>query len=203
MRVSESEARVPQNLRLFIAILLPNEIKAEIASVQSKFRSALPASDISWTRREQFHLTLKFLGNVSGGRVDALKDTLFATCRSSSGLRLSAEGIGFFPQAGPPRVVWAAVREESGQLGRLYDQIAEATRDFGEPEKGQTFAGHITLARVRRIKRAESETLQTVARSLEKNVFGRWTTKKIEIMRSDLTPDGAHHESIASVRLGE
>lgn len=203
MTASESGERAPRNLRLFIAILLPDEIRAEIANAQSKLRSALPGGDISWTRPEQFHLTLRFLGNVPDTRLEALKSMVKAVGESSSPLELSAKGIGFFPPAGPPRVVWVGLQEESGRLGNLHDRIADATGDFGEPVKAQTFTGHVTLARVRRIKRSESETLRRVATTLAKNDFSRWRTGKMEIMRSDLTPDGARHESVLSVHLGD
>ena len=50
--------------RLFIALPLPAEVKDAIEATQRELRDALLQGRVNWTKREQFHLTLKFLGNV-------------------------------------------------------------------------------------------------------------------------------------------
>ena len=76
--------------RLFIALPVPQAVKQEIQLVQERFRRELPEGCARWTRPEQWHLTLRFLGNVDAARVGAL--TLMSieeTCRLSEGSFMS------------------------------------------------------------------------------------------------------------------
>ena len=59
-----SDALPPETLRLFIALTVPEDVKTEIEKAQAALRRALPEGRVRWTKREQLHLTLKFLGDV-------------------------------------------------------------------------------------------------------------------------------------------
>jgi 2'-5' RNA ligase len=107
-------------LRLFLAISLPDSVKDEIEKAQRQLRVAFPGKLVRWTKREQFHLTLKFLGNVRESRVSGLISALRETCMPLSELQLRAEGIGFFPDARFPRVIWAGVRDRKNLLFELH-----------------------------------------------------------------------------------
>ena len=86
-------------LRLFLAISLPDPVKDEIEKAQRQLREAFPGKLVRWTKREQFHLTLKFLGNVRQSRVSELVSALREACMPHSELQLRAEEMGFFPDA--------------------------------------------------------------------------------------------------------
>src|SRR4051812_30141329 len=103
LKIEDGEERM-EALRLFVAISLPNGVKDEIEKAQKEMRDALPGNFMRWTNREQFHLTLKFLGNVASSRVAELTEILREACGQFSALRLRAERIGFFPDARFPRV---------------------------------------------------------------------------------------------------
>src|SRR5205809_984446 len=107
-----SETSTPETFRLFIAISVPDKVKDEIEKAQNELRRALPGGSVRWTKREQFHLTLKFLGNVEAPRVEELTESLRRGLEGFAALRLKAEQIGFFPDARRPRVVWAGVQDE-------------------------------------------------------------------------------------------
>src|ERR1017187_6677705 len=116
-----------ERFRLFIAVTLPEEVKAKIEAAQAELRRALPGPGVCWTRREQFHLTLKFLGEVDAARVQPLEEAIRTACRGFSALPLRAERVGFFPDLRYPRVVWAGVRDETDQLPRLQQAVDAAT----------------------------------------------------------------------------
>src|ERR1035438_10512906 len=158
-----------ERFRLFIAVTIPEEVKAKIAEAQAELRRALPERSVSWTKREQFHLTLRFLGNVDALRVEALEETLRAACRGFSALRLSARGIGFFPDLRFPRVAWVRVIDQADQLPRLRQAVEVSTREFTAKEPGEAFTGHVTLARIKRIRRPEAEALGKTAAGLPPN----------------------------------
>jgi RNA 2',3'-cyclic 3'-phosphodiesterase len=190
-----------ERFRLFVALILPEEVKARIAEAQAELRRALPGHNIRWTRREQFHLTLRFLGDVEAARVEALGEALRRACQGFPPLRLRAEGLGCFPDLRYPRVLWTGVAEEAGQLARLQEAVEVASRDFTTEKKEERFTGHVTLARIKGIKRSEAEALAQAAVSMKDRRFGEWTACKIELMRSELSPQGARHTPVAALDL--
>lgn len=196
------EAPCPRQLRLFIAIPLPDKVREEIAAAQSRFHSTLCNARIAWTKPEQLHLTLKFLGNVPAERVDLLKRELRVVCGACGPMALRAAGVGFFPERGEPRVVWVGIGDETGRLASLHTAIESATREFSAETSGDKFVGHVTVGRVKRITRIESEMLKKIAAGMAGGTFGEWLPGKIGLMRSELTPDGARHETLADFRLG-
>src|SRR5881628_1816488 len=102
-------------LRLFVAIAVPEEIKARLAALQRKWRERLGRSSVSWTRPEDFHLTLRFLGDVSSNRLEELTSALAAAAAPQAPLTLTVAGLGCFPNSRRPRVLWAGIRDEAGE----------------------------------------------------------------------------------------
>jgi 2'-5' RNA ligase len=192
-----------EQFRLFVAVTIPEAVKAKIEESQAELRGALPERGARWARREQFHLTLRFLGDVEAARVEPLSEALRAACRSFGALHLRAEGVGFFPNPRHPRVVWVGVRDEAEQLPRLQQAVESATEGSTTEEKEGRFAGHVTLARIKTIRRPEAEALEKAAASMANRLFGQWTAYQIELMRSELLPQGARHSTLAAIALGE
>ena len=110
-------------------------------------------------------------------------------------LHLRAERIGFFPDLRYPRVVWVGVRDQAEQLPRLQQVVQVATEGFTAEPKEERFTGHVTLARIKGIKRPEAEALGKAAAGMAERVFGQWTAYQIELMRSELLPQGARHST--------
>jgi 2'-5' RNA ligase len=192
-----------EQFRLFVAVALPEGVKDRIQDAQAELRRVLPGSNVRWSRREQFHLTLRFLGDVEAGRVEALGEALRGACRGFPPLRLRAEGIGCFPDVRRPRVLWAGVLDETQQLGRLQAAVEHASHEFTTEEKEEHFTGHVTLARIKGINRNEAESLAQAAAGVKNRPFGEWTAYKIELVRSELLPQGARHTSVAEMALSE
>jgi 2'-5' RNA ligase len=190
-----------ESFRLFVAVTIPEEVKAKIEEAQAELRRVFPERSVRWTRRDQFHLTLRFLGEVDASRVGALGDVLRAACQGFSALRLRAQGVGFFPDLRFPRVAWVGINEQSDQLPRLQQAVEVSTREFTAEEPGERFTGHVTLARIKGIKRPEAEALGEAAACMAQRPFGEWTAYKVELMRSELSPKGARHTSLAAIPL--
>jgi len=192
-----------ERFRLFIAVAIPGEVKAKMEAAQAELLRVLPEPSVRWTRREQFHLTLRFLGDVEAARVEALGGALRAACRGFGALHLRAERVGFFPDLRRPRVVWVGVQDQAGQLPRLQAAVELATREYTTEEKEERFTGHVTLARIKGIKRPEAEALGQAAAGMAERLFGHWTAYQVELMRSELLPQGARHSTLASIALAD
>ena len=191
----------PEHYRLFIAIRMPEQIKDAIAAAQSELRRALPERGVTWTKREQLHVTLKFLGNVGAPCLDVLNEQLRRACHRFAPLRLSAQRVGAFPNSRFPRVVWAGLTDAEGQLLKVQSAVEAASQIFTVLEPEKKFTGHVTLGRAKRLHRRDSQVLSGLLAGMADRFFGEWTAGEIELMRSELAADGARHTSIATVHL--
>ena len=184
-------------IRAFLALPIPETVKAEIERAQDELRQALPKPCARWTRREQFHLTLCFLGNVATTRVPELTEAVGAACRGFPALKLRAERIGCFPDTRFPRVVWVWVHDDANQLAALQKAIAQAAEKFAASQLEKDFTGHATIARTHGIKRPHAQILANLAHRMSGRFFGEWTADKVELLRSELSADGARHSVVA------
>ena len=154
--MSTGDGGGPETYRVFIAISLPEHVKDEIERAREQLRSALPGKCVRWARREQFHLTLKFLGNVESRRLEALTASIRSACAGFGVLQLRAGQIGFFPDAHHPRVVWTRVRDGRGWLPSLQRAVETAAAGFTSEAPEPAFTVHVTLGRFRMIKRPQA-----------------------------------------------
>ncbi len=185
-----NEARI---IRAFVSIAIPEGVKDEVERVQDALRRGLPEKPLRWTKRDQFHLTLKFLGNVETDRVTELSEALRNSCAGIAALKLRAERVGCFPGPRHPRVLWVGVRDDAEQLAELQSGIAATCGTFCEARADKPFTGHVTIARVNELKRPQAEALAGRLRELTERRFGQWTAREVRLMRSELTPSGAVH----------
>ncbi len=126
-------------MRLFVAIDLPETEKERLA------RLCCGLSNARWTDPEQFHLTLRFIGEVEGGLFQDIREVLAEINWHPFSVEL--DGVGFFPPRGKPKVVWAGVRRNE-ELLALRNRIESGLIKIGLEPEGRKFAPHITLARL-------------------------------------------------------
>lgn len=193
-----SEA-VPAFFRLFIAIPVPPEVRQEIGRAQGRLRRAAPPGTVRWTPADQFHVTLKFLGDVPVAQVAALQQAVAEVCGRQPALSLSARGIGFFPGVHKPRVVWAGADDGGGRLAELHRQLDAALYWLAPAEL--KFTGHITLGRFKPGRPLAVAPLLKVAAGYHARHFGDWLAREVEIVQSELTSLRAEHTPIAGFPL--
>jgi 2'-5' RNA ligase len=201
----------PKTLRLFVAMSPPEDVKDRIEKAQDQLRRATPGKIVRWIKRDQFHLTLKFLGNVAEPRVGELIEALRAGCTHFAPFCLRAEGIGFFPGARVPRVLWAGVSDKKGTLPELQRVIQTGVKKFTQEDSAEPgsagvppasqFTGHITLGRIQRIRPAESEALSQATTAIANPFFGEWTANCVALIRSELSPGGSRYTTVAAIPL--
>jgi 2'-5' RNA ligase len=190
-----------ETYRLFVAVSLPEHVKDEIERAQEALRSALSRDSIRWTKRVQFHLTLKFLGDVEPRRVDALTSALRLACEGFGVLPLRAGRIGVFPDLRRPRLIWAGVDDARERLPLLQRAVERATAGFTSEGPEGTFTGHVTIGRCARITRPQIDLLAKLAKVMEGRQFGAWTTDTVDLVRSELGPGGSRYTTLSAVPL--
>lgn len=128
--------------RLFTGI----EISADVAERLSSLRGGLPGA--RWIDPENYHITLRFLGDIDAARAHDVADLLAGIRRRA--FTLAIDGLGTFGGA-RPRQVWArvpAVRE----LMALQNENEQLIQRAGLPAETRKFTPHVTLARLRATK---------------------------------------------------
>jgi 2'-5' RNA ligase len=193
-----TEPAAPGTYRLFLAISLPEEVVAKLQEIQGSLRKAAGRAQVRWTNLERLHLTMKFLGNVAVEQCPALMSAVSETCASFPFLQLTAGRVGFFPNSQKPRVIWVGVEDSGGQLPKLHTEIEKAVAPFSPEEPENRFQAHVTLARVKQMRREEAEKIVQIAASIGSNILGRWTASQIELIRSQLSSQGANHSMMGS-----
>ncbi len=190
-----------ETYRLFISLAVPEEVKSRIVTAQRELQRAFPGDAARWTKPEQFHLTLRFLGAVTTERTGPLVQSLEQACHGFGALHLRGMGIGAFPKLRFPRVLWAGVADRENRLAALWSAVQNASNDFTAEEPEDKFSGHITLARIKSIRPREAEALTVAAEKMQQTVFGEWTCSELGLMRSQLSPAGARHTVLAAIAL--
>lgn len=188
-----------ETLRLFLAISIPEAVRSELRRLQQELRPLLPPRVVRWANPEQFHLTLKFLGNVPAADTAALSEAARAVCAAAPPLRLRAQNAGFFPNELSPRVFWVDIKSQDNLLLELQQKLERATGRFGEKQEARNFAAHVTLARLGKLRRPE-EAGKFAERALTDKIFGEWTAREVELVRSQLSPSGAVHTAFAAFK---
>ena len=185
-------------MRTFIAINLSDDERARI------HRAARPLRDsefpIRWVRPENVHLTLKFLGEVEENRVGELSEAIDRTVAGVSEFQMTAREFGAFPSNRRPRVVWVGIEVDEEVLSDLHGRLEAELERLGFERETRDFRPHLTLGRAhRRAGGRDFDGFDEVLDSLDYE--DRLEVGSVDLMRSDLRPDGARYSVIHSARL--
>ena len=188
-------------IRTFIAIDLPAEIKKELDKIGSILRShnAAPAK---WVNVENTHLTLKFLGDISSGRITEILEAIESGVDGISSFQIQLAGLGVFPNPSRTRVVWVGITGDMVQLGHLQKNIETALEKRGFDREKREFNPHLTLARVR--DNATPDDRKSLGTLVTSTPFsgGTMRVNSVNLMKSHLTRQGSLYSRLGSIRLG-
>ena len=141
-----------KKIRAFLSLNLEDSVKFRIAEIQKELQTKLGGHLIKWENPEKFHLTVRFLGDVKENDIESLKDGLEKLNWDFESLKFTSNGVGFFPNARKPNVVFIGLDEEGTGSKKLVDNIDKVLTEYGiQPDK--KFVAHITLGRFRRENR--------------------------------------------------
>jgi len=185
-------------VRCFVAIELPDAVRAALGVAQGRLRAAASQADVRWVDPSAMHLTLQFLGAVPDERVESVGRALAAAVGPHAPIPLACVGLGVFPGPARPRVFWAGVTGGLGALGRLVLAIGQEMEPVGFPPERRPFAAHVTLGRARS-SRGASRLVSALADTSA--AFGAWTVTEAVLFRSHLRPTGARYEALARLPL--
>jgi 2'-5' RNA ligase len=183
-------------VRLFVAVSLPGALADPLAALQADLPAPLRRTDPT-----DAHLTLKFLGEVPGGRADDAADALRrAVAGAAVGpFDASVGGLGVFPSLDYVSVVWTGVRAGDAELTALADAVERETVAAGfDPRDHDEFTPHVTLARMddARGKARVRELVETTDPEV-----GSFRVEAVELVESRRDDDGPTYRTVDRVPL--
>lgn len=125
-------------IRTFIALELPSELQKALAGLQGTLRSRTDC--MRWVKPENIHLTLKFLGPTEEGLVDPISTILANLCKGVAPFRTQIAGLGAFPNARNPKVIWVGMPGELKELSAFQQQLEDALAHIGFAKEKRSFS---------------------------------------------------------------
>jgi 2'-5' RNA ligase len=190
-----------EQVRSFIAIELPDELKLELSQLVAKLKSG-EQSWVKWVDPYNIHLTLKFLGNVAVDMLDDITGALEKAAQGIAPFHLEVKELGVFPNLRRVQVAWVGISGEVDKLAQLQQHIESNLAPLGFAPESRPFVPHLTLARLRdQALLAERQRFGQLITGTKFEAANAIKVNAISLMRSQLTREGAIYSRISSVGL--
>ena len=191
-------------IRAFVAIDIPRNVKEELVreyeGMKGRFRGAV-GRGMKWVDPSNWHITLKFLGEISEDMVPGCEEILNSCARVHERFRMRLRNVGCFPSPGRPRVVWARMEEDRATLAALASCLDTAFEELGVAREERPFHAHLTLCR---IKRPSPSHAPRIISLMEKRFSTRWfEVGELCLFKSTLTSSGPIYSLILKIPLAD
>lgn len=197
--------------RLFLAVPLPEEVRALVGEVTAKLaREGWP---VRWVTAQGAHATLHFLGETVPERAELLRLALPEVAGRHAAFDLRTAGLGVFPNLRRPRVIWLGLHGPAHRLATLHGELGEALQRLGFPVEVGPYHPHVTLGRVRDpgpgiSVRGLPDTLRpwladTGPEGRPQPASRPVPVREVALVRSLLGPGGARYETVGRYPLAD
>jgi 2'-5' RNA ligase len=177
-------------MRVFIAALIPQEVKVEMKKYVDEIRPRWEG--VKWEDYEKFHITLKFLGEVEESKVEEIENVLREPIQVYSPFGMEISRFGGFPNLANPRVLFIGLAENR-ELSRLQGEIEERLERLGFQKENRPFLPHVTVGRIKERSRLKESFPPPPRLS--------FFISEVAIMRSILYPQGSKYTALSVFRL--
>ena len=192
-----------KNLRTFVAVAVSDEVKRYAESLKDELMACL--TGIHWTRRENLHLTLKFLGDVPETELAGVCRAVRAAVAEQDPLEIECAGLGAFPDKERPRTLWVGIRQGEEPFRMLQEQIDDRLTRYGFPPERRRFHGHLTIGRISRRDGLTADQLEQVRGIIEREQASEGIFMNVEqviTFSSFLESEGRVYQPIDHASLG-
>jgi len=190
-----------EQIRSFIAIELPGELKQKLTQLEARLKSGKQPW-VKWVDPYSIHLTLKFLGSIAADKTGEITGVMEEAVQGIPPFHLEVKDLGVFPNLRRVQVAWVGVGGEVDKLGQLQQRIESNLAPLGFAPELRPFTPHLTLARLR--NQASLDERQGFGQLIAGTRFEAACTIEVDainLMRSQLTREGAIYSRISSVEL--
>jgi 2'-5' RNA ligase len=192
---------MPETTRTFIAVAIPAPLGEKLTRLQSRLALEIPG--VRWTSTLPFHVTLVFLGDVRNADLNQVCTVVSQATSPFPSFELRVEGIGAFPNAARPRVIWAGLKSpEPCPLLQIQESIARNVARIGYRSDKDRFTPHATLGRIKPDRRSPpAPDLTKILSAYQSWEGGTFTVRDLTTFASTLTPQGPVYAPLAQARL--
>ncbi|MDP7622208.1 MAG: RNA 2',3'-cyclic phosphodiesterase [SAR324 cluster bacterium] len=180
-------------IRAFLALELPQTVRNKLSAHVELISGHDKLQQFRWVPKQNYHLTLVFLGNVEYVLISSLQLKLEQNLSSNKAVPFRFSEITPFPFSGTPKIA-AAMLERSEELMQLQHNTANCVRGFGISLERRRFTPHVTLGRLK-FRSRKSLAFQP------QQIYLDGVSEKVVIFQSELTPKGAVYTPLGEISL--
>ena len=189
--------RYHNDMRLFIALNLPKKERQRIHRAAQRLREG--EMPIRWIEPDNFHVTMKFLGDVRRERLAEIEEGMARVAVSTKSFTTEFGGFGAFPTIRRPQVIWLGLGANP-ELRCLKQDLEWTLGDKGFDAEARSFHPHVTLGRAD--DRGGAGAFRGLDDLMADIAFtGDVKVHTLDLMRSQLSKSGATYTVLASARL--
>ena len=170
-------------VRCFLAAKIGEPIVAQVSALIPQ----LGGASLKLVNPENYHFTLKFLGERSQEEISTLSTLLPQALKAHTLFQATAAGVGAFPSPDHIKVIWVGMSEGKEQYIQLQKAIENSLANLNI-KKEREYIPHLTIARVKEV--FDKGKLQQFLQANSSTNFGRFQVDSISLMKSELTPEG-------------
>jgi len=182
-------------MRTFIALNFKDDLRDRLGKIQKKLKTNVIKG--SWVYIDNFHLTMKFLGNTNLQNVNNIKSILGEIAKNNPNMKLNLRDLGFFPGKDHLRVVWISLDGEIEKLEKLNNEIERKMNSIGFPNEKNEFKPHITLGR----NITFNTPFHQIKDSIREDLNYSFTLDSIALMKSEEVERKRIYSTLAHFKL--
>jgi len=186
-------------MRLFFAVEVPDKVVERILEAQAGLRRQIGDDGVRWTRPDQFHFTLRFLGEQPPLRMARAVKAAVETRTGRGPFQMAVGGLGAFPSRERPSVLWTAATEGAGSLGELAGVLDHFLQRERFPRENRPFKAHLTLARIKGY--AGEESAARALRTVTVGDLGSFRVDGFVLMESKTLSSGSQYRVVERFEL--
>jgi len=186
-------------MRAFIAIRLPESALKTLSNIQEKLKPI--NSGIIWTKPQNLHLTVKFLGEISEGQLNKIKEVTEEAARTTPAFRLKLERLVAFPSPRAARIIWAGSKQAPAALKQLAANLENRIAETGIPKEKRDFRAHVTIGRVKTRSPAAGFQMTLDNAGIPEDINCEFDCEKITLFESVLGDAGPVYRAIEEFNL--
>lgn len=183
-------------MRAFVGFDFPLQLKNQLSSIQELLKQNTEKG--SWVRTQNYHLTLKFLGEIDEKQVDSIGDILKELSLRHSPITVNLHKLGYFnKKSNEYGVLWLGLDGEIERINSIYIELEQEMNHIGFKKETRKFNPHITLGR--RIKtQLDFENLKEI---VEPYLNIEFTLDNLVLMKSQAIMGSRVYTPIKSYKL--
>ena len=172
-------------IRTFIAIPVPESVFVLQGNLKNTIEKK--TGKVRWVKRDQLHLTLKFVGDTPEESIDDVRGVMQKVANQMTPFKIFIQGVGCFRKIERPRVMWVGLDGEIDKLNQLVTAVHDGLHPLGFPREEKEFHPHITMARAKYPQKKTPDISSFLNTTYDPIPF---RIEKIQFISSELFPNG-------------